>query len=237
MIHLAAATGAASTQQLRDVNSRGTRALIEACKNAARARIVYVSSIAVTGRDLGHYPYAQTKAEAEHAVQASELDFVIVRPTIVLGEGAPNWRMLRKLACLPVVPLLGGGKARVQPVDVIDVARALEWLAANRLPSRAVVELGGPEILSFADFLARIRRACGYAGFPGVPIPVAPVRLALRMLKLALGENSPLGPGQLAPFVNDGVAEPNSVFEMLRPDMRALDDVLRRVAHADDRAK
>jgi hypothetical protein len=99
-----------------------------------------------------------------------------------------------------------------------------------------VVELGGPEVLSFSGFLARIRGVCGHAGFPGLPIPVAPVRLALSMLKLALGERSPVGPGQLAPFVNDGIAEPNPVFEMLRPDMRPLDDVLRRVAHAD-RAK
>ena len=233
VIHLAAATGAASTMRLRDVNQRGTHTLVDACKKAAVAKVVYVSSIAVTGKDLGHYPYAQTKLAAENAVRDSGLDFVIVRPTIVLGEGAPNWRTLRKLSCLPLVPLFGGGSARVQPVDVIDVARALEWLVDSRSASGSVVELGGPEVLSFADFLARIRAACGRTGFPALPVPIAPVRLALRMLALALGERSPLGPGQLAPFTNDGIAEPNPVFEMLRPDMLPLDDVLRRIAHAD----
>ena len=233
VIHLAAATGAASPGQLRDVNYGGTRALMDACKEVAAARIVYVSSIAVTGRNLVHYPYAQSKLAAEKAVQDSGLDFVIVRPTIVLGEGAPNWRMLRAISCLPVVPLLGGGRARVQPVDVIDVARALEWVAENRLTSSSVVELGGPEVLSFSEFLARIRAACGRTGFPALSIPIAPARLALAILKHTLGERSPLGPGQLAPFVNDGVADPNPVFEMLRPDMRPLDEVLQRVAHAD----
>jgi len=236
VIHLAAATGAASPGQLREVNYGGTRALVDACKEVAAARIVYVSSIAVTGPNLVHYPYAQTKLAAEQAVQDSGLDFVIVRPTIVLGEGAPNCGMLRALSCLPVVPLLGGGRARVQPVDVNDVARALVLLAENPPASTRLVELGGPEVLSFADLLARIRAACGRAGFPALSIPIAPARLALIILKHALGERSPLGPGQLSPFVNDGLAEPNPVFEMLRPDMRPLDEVLRRVAHAD-RAK
>jgi NADH dehydrogenase len=235
VIHLAAATGAASAGQLRDVNYGGTRALIDACKEVATARMVYVSSIAVTGRDLTHYPYAQTKLAAENAVQESGLDFVIVRPTIVLGEGAPNWRMLRGISCLPVVPLLGGGSARVQPVDVRDVARALECLV-DGLACGSVVELGGPEVLSFSEFLARIRAACGRAGFPALSIPIGPARLAVAILKRTLGERSPVGPGQLAPFVNDGIAKSNPVFERLRPHMRPLDEVLRRVAHAD-RAK
>jgi len=233
VIHLAAATGAASTQRLREVNHVGTLALLAACKDAAAGKIVFVSSIAVTGADVAHYPYAQTKLAAEKAVQDSGLDCVIVRPTIVLGEGAPNWRMLRKLSSLPVVPLFGGGRAQVQPVDVIDVARGLEWLAENRLESGGVVELGGPEVLPFAAFLARIRAACGRGGFRGLSIPIAPARIALRMLKRILGDRSPLGPGQLAPFINDGVAEPNPVFDVLRPGMRPLDELLQRIAHAD----
>jgi nucleoside-diphosphate-sugar epimerase len=233
VFHLAAATGAASTQQLHEVNYAGTQALLAACKDAAAGKFVFMSSIAVTGNDIAHYPYAQSKLAAEKAVQDSGLDCVIVRPTIVLGEGAPNWRMLRKLSCLPVVPLFGGGNAQVQPVDVIDVARGLEWLIENRLESGSVVEVGGPEVLPFSAFLACIRAACGRGGFPGLPIPVAPVRTMLKMLKLILGDRLPLGPGQLAPFINDGVAERNPVFDVLRPGMRPLDELLQRIAHAD----
>ena len=233
VIHLAAATGAASTQQLREVNCVGTQALLAACKVAAARKIVFMSSIAVTGNDVAHYPYAQTKLAAEKVVQDSGLDCVIVRPTIVLGEGAPNWRMLRNLSCLPVVPLFGGARARVQPVDVIDVARGLEWLTENQLESGSVVEVGGPEVLPFSAFLARIRAACGRGGFRGLSIPIAPVRITLKMLKRILGDRLPIGPGQLAPFINDGVAEPNPVFDVLRPGMRPLDELLQSIAHAD----
>lgn len=233
VIHLAAATGAASAETLRDVNYAGTQALLTARRHAAGGKIVYVSSIAVTGSDVSEYPYAQTKVAAEKAVQDSGLECVIVRPTIVLGEGAPNWRMLRALACLPVVPLFGGGRAKVQPVDVIDVARGLEWLADNHVESGSVVEIGGPEVLSFSDFLARIRAACGGHGFPHLSIPIAPVRMVLKMLTRLVGTRSPVGPGQLAPFVNDGVARPNVVFERLRPDMVPLDTLFQRVLRAE----
>jgi nucleoside-diphosphate-sugar epimerase len=233
VIHLAAATGAASAEKLRDVNYAGTQALLAARRNAAGGKIVYVSSIAVTGSDVSEYPYVQTKVAAEKAVQDSGLECVIVRPTIVLGEGAPNWRMLRTLACLPVVPLFGGGRAQVQPVDVIDVARGLEWLADNQLESGSIVEIGGPEVLSFSAFLARIRAACGHHGFPHLSIPIAPVRMVLKMLTRLLGARSPVGPGQLAPFVNDGVARPNVVFERLRPEMLPLDKLFQRVLLAE----
>jgi nucleoside-diphosphate-sugar epimerase len=233
VIHLAAATGAASTRELREVNHVGTQTLLAACKDAAARKIVFVSSIAVTGSDIVHYPYAQSKLAAEKAVQDSGLDWVIVRPTIVLGEGAPNWRMLRKLSCLPVVPLFGGGRAKVQPVDVIDVARGLEWLVKNPLVSGRVLEIGGPEVLTFSAFLARIRAACGRGRFCGVSIPVAPARIALKMVKRMLGDRSPLGPGQLAPFINDGVAAPNPVLDALLPGMCPLDELLQRIAHAD----
>jgi nucleoside-diphosphate-sugar epimerase len=233
VIHLAAATGASSAETLRDVNYAGTQALLAARRNAAAGKIVYVSSIAVTGSDVSEYPYAQTKVAAERAVQDSGLECVIVRPTIVLGEGAPNWRMLRTLACLPVVPLFGGGRAQVQPVDVRDVARGLEWLADNHVESGSVVEIGGPEVLPFSDFLARIRAACGGNGFPHLSIPIAPVRMVLKMLTRLTGGRSPVGPGQLAPFVNDGVARPNAVFERLRPDMLPLDELFQRVLRAE----
>lgn len=233
VIHLAAATGAASTQRLREVNHFGTQALLTACKDAGAGKIVFVSSIAVTGNDVTDYPYAQTKLAAEKAVQDSGIDCVIVRPTIVLGEGAPNWRMLCKLSCLPVVPLFAGGRAQVQPVDVIDVARALEWLTENQLASGSVVEVGGPEVLPFSAFLARIRAACGRSGFPGLSIPIAPMRITLKTLKHIFGDRLPIGPGQLAPFINDGVAKPNPVFDVLRPGMRPLDELLQSIAHAD----
>lgn len=233
VIHLAAATGAADSRELREVNEIGTETLLSTCKRVGIDRIVFASSIAVTGDDIAHYPYARTKLAAENAVRDSGLDFAILRPTIVINDDAPNWRMLQKLACLPVVPLFGGGKANVQPVDVLDTARALELLIGDEIESGHIIELGGPETLPFSEFLARIRMASGRTGFLSLSIPVIPARVALGIAERVLGDRTPVRPGQLSPFVNDGVAKPNAIYELLRPRMLTLDELLQRIVRAD----
>lgn len=233
VIHLAAATGASSTDELHRINELGTKTLLEACESANVRQLLFMSSIAVKAGSLADYPYARSKLAAETAVRKSGVSHTILRPTIVLDADAPNWPMLRKLACLPVVPLIGGGRASVQPVDVLDVVRALEWLLEHERPREEIIEIGGPETLTFSAFLSRIRAACGKPGFRSLKIPAGPVRFALKGIQKLLGDRAPVGPGQIAPFVYDGVAEDNTVLDFLRPNMRRLDELLRSISDAD----
>jgi nucleoside-diphosphate-sugar epimerase len=230
VIHLAAATGSASEAELTRINVEGTRALAKAAKAAGVPRFLHMSSIAAGYSALAEYPYGRTKLEAEHAVRESGLHYVIVRPTIVLGPGSPLWSTLRKLACLPVVPAFGGGSARVQPVDVEDVARAVAAIAGDARFDSTVIEMGGPEALTFASFLRRIRAACGQGSGLMLHVPVFPIRLGLKLARGILGERFPISPGQLSPLTQDGTARPNPVYEALRPSMQPLDAMLSDLA-------
>jgi nucleoside-diphosphate-sugar epimerase len=232
VVHLAAATGSASESELVRVNVQGTERLLAACKAQQVRRFVYMSSIAAGYPELADYPYGRTKLEAERLVTASGLAYVILRPTIVLGAGSPIWQTLRKLACLPVVPLFGGGRARVQPVDVTDVARAVELLVGGYESDGAVIPIGGPEALSFAQFLQRIRTACGLRPAPQLPVPMWPVRTLIRIARAVLGERFPISAGQLSPFVQDGTAAPNELLRQLQPSMLPLDTLLSGLARA-----
>lgn len=236
VVHMAAATGAAGPERIEAVNVRGTASLILACKRQKVRRIVYLSSIAATYPDLRDYPYGESKRRAEALVRESGMEYVIVRPTIVLGRLAPNWAMLRKLAGLPVVPLIGGGSARVQPVSVEDLATVLvAILDSPELPHREV-EVGGPEVLTFGQFLGRIRQAAGRRGFPRVPLPAWPIRQLLRMVAAVARARIPVGPGQLVPFTADGIARPHPLTDELRPAFSPLDDLLKRLCDARDDA-
>lgn len=231
VVHMAAATGTARESELRRVNVDGTRELLAACKRAGIKHFVFMSSIAAAADDSIDYPYARTKIDAESLVRDSGLEHTIVRPTIVLSERGGNWTMLRKLACLPVVPLFGGGTARVQPVDLADVARGVELILDGIAKGTAMIEIGGPEVLTFADFLRRIRKACGRAGSPFVAVPIGPMAALLKVARKLFGESFPISAGQLAPFVCDGVAAANPVHEQLRAKMPPLDELLASIAH------
>lgn len=231
VLHLAAATGAASSESLEITNVQATATLLAACRANGVRRVIYLSSIAATYPDTSDYPYGDGKRRAEILVRESGVPFVIVRPTIVLGEQAANWPMLRKLASLPVVPLIGGGTARVQPVDVMDVVTTLCCIVESVDTANTAIDVGGPEVLTFAEFLQRIRSAAGMQGFPALRLPAWPLRLLLRMLSAVTGSRLPVSPGQLVPFTSDGVALASQGSPLL-PKPGPLDDLLRRLCAA-----
>lgn len=222
VVHLAAATGQASAAEHFRVNVEGTRALLEASRRHGVRRFVFVSSIAATFPDVRRYPYARAKLEAETAVAASGLDYTIVRPTIVGGRGSAVLAGLGRLASLPVVPIFGTGRVRVQPIFVDDLAACLAAVARDGAASRQVIELGGPDVITIERLLGEIRRVRAGRPMRAVRLPLPPVLLVLGVLERALGHRLPVTVGQLATFRFDGVAAPNPVFDRHRARMTGV---------------
>ena len=220
--HLAAATGGAGAATHRAVNTEGTEALLKAAERAGVGGLLFVSSIAARFPDDAHYPYATAKREAEAVVRAGKVPFVIVRPTIVLGPGSPILDKLRTLAGGPVIVAIGGGRARVQPMDVTDLALALSLLLERRAFDGTTLEFGGPEVLTMAELLVRVRAAMGKPRARIIALPYAPVRAGLIAIDTLLFGRSPVSAGQLTSFVQDGVAEPNAVWETMRSGLRSV---------------
>jgi NADH dehydrogenase len=229
VVHLGAAMGGASDQELQRINVDATRDLLAACEKAGVGRMLYVSSIAADYPDLSQYPYGRSKLAAEGLVRGSRLDYTILRPTIVLGEGSPIGQKLRSLATLPLLVVIGNGSARVQPVHVDDVARGMIYLLDRSRFSGEILELGGPEVLTMLELLKRIRKAAGKPEGMTVRLPVRPMQLTLGALVRVAGRRVPVSPGQLVPFINDGVADPSDLAAALRPTMIPLDDPLRQL--------
>lgn len=226
VVHLAAATGKVPRAQFLRTNVDGTSALLTACKQQGVQNILYVSTIAARFRDQEHYPYAQSKAAAEKLVAASGLAYTIVRPTIVLGKGSPVLKGLKGLANAPVIPVFGSGKVAVQPVAVEDLAAALLRIVETARFRNESLEVGGPEVLTIEQLLQRIRKVSkGHRGTV-IHLPVNLIRTCLAAVETYLTESLPLTAGQLASFVNDGVAEPNA-FTTLQPSLIPLDKTLR----------
>ena len=216
VVHLAAATGKRRPAVFARVNVEGTRTLVRECVNRKVPHFVHVSTIAVRFADAPRYYYAKSKRIAEDIVRASGIPYTIVRPTLVLGPGSPNLDSLTRLASLAVVPLFGRAVARVQPIHVEDLVTALVRVCADAAREE-IVEIGGPEILTMRDLLARLRGS----SLPAVNVPFRPVAFALGAVETLLFPLLPFTVGQLASFVCDGVAIPGwsspqkSINEML----------------------
>ncbi len=98
-----------------------TVALLQAAQNAEVRRFLLLSSTGA-GQPLG--AYLKWKARTEKAVRASGLDWTIVRPAAIVGPGR---RAIQAgslpFALLAKLPLLGRVGARLQAIDVADLAR------------------------------------------------------------------------------------------------------------------
>lgn len=119
---------------------------------AGGARLIHVSAI---GADADSPSlYARSKAAGEEAVRSATPAAVILRPSIVFGPEDDFFNRFASLARFaPVLPLVGGGETRFQPVFVGDVAQAVLKAVDGKAKAGTTYELGGPEVKTFREIL------------------------------------------------------------------------------------
>ena len=222
VVHVAATTGKARPEAYERNNVTATRALLDASAAAGVGRFLFISSIAAAFADRRYYPYADSKVAAEEAVRASKLTTLIIRPTMILGEGSPVQASLARLGRLPLIPMFGSGKALVQPIDVADLVRLLVGLLEEPAPaSGTVLEAGGPETYSIAELVRRLRRAGGVEGKARfLHLPLGLLRACLALVEGLLFPVLPFTAGQLASFANDSKATPHPLVQRLLAQTR-----------------
>ncbi|MFO1075203.1 MAG: complex I NDUFA9 subunit family protein [Geminicoccaceae bacterium] len=153
----------------------------EAATRLGLERVVQISAI---GADAGSpSAYAASKAQGEAALRAAFPRATILRPSLVVGpeDGFFN-RFARMAEVSPVLPLIGGGQTRFQPVYVGDVADAVvAALTRAEAPGRTY-ELGGPTVYSFRDLIGYLLKVTGRRRLL-VSLPFGLARLQGRLLQ------------------------------------------------------
>jgi NADH dehydrogenase len=114
--------------------------------------MIHVSAI---GADPGSPAlYARSKAAGEQAVWAACPTATIFRPSIVFGPEDAFFNRFASIARVsPVLPLIGGGHTKFQPIFVGDVAQAIAKAADGEARQGVTYELGGPDVRTFKELL------------------------------------------------------------------------------------
>jgi NADH dehydrogenase len=153
-VHLVGALLPRRGETLQQANLDTTRVLVEAAIVSGVKTCVYLS---FPGADpASSNGYLRTKGMAEAVIQQAGFAGAIFRVPMILGSDSPSMVQLRQMARSPLLPLVSGGAVRLQPIAETDVLTAIAWaIAAAPRPLR-VLNLVGPETLTYAELLHRV---------------------------------------------------------------------------------
>lgn len=166
------------------------------------ARLVLVSGIGADPQSRSLY--IRSRGRGELAVQQAFQDATIVRPSAMFGAGDALFGTLADLArLLPVLPLIGGGRTRLQPVYVEDVAEAVTRILADPKTVGRTYELAGPEVYTLRDLVRFTLRVIGKQRLL-MPVPFAVAEIQARLFEFL--PSPPLTTGQVDLLKADSVA-------------------------------
>jgi len=152
VINLVGILSESGRQTFGAVQALGARTIAEAAAKAGIDNVIHLSAIGADKNSVSDY--SVSKAYGEEAVLAAVPSAVVLRCSVIFG---PEDRFLNRFAAMarfsPVMPLIGGGETKVQPVYVGDVAEAIMAALDGRARPGAIYELGGPQAKSFREII------------------------------------------------------------------------------------
>jgi len=145
------------SETFRSVHVEAAARVASAARRAGVKRLVHVSGISADATSAS--PYIRSRGEGEAAVDAAFPGAVIIRPAVMfaLDDGFLT-TILGLLRRLPLYPMFGDGRTKLQPVYADDVAEAIVHVLRQSETPHPVYELAGPRVYSYAELLQTIAR-------------------------------------------------------------------------------
>ena len=188
VIHLVGIIREVGSNTFMAVHYKGTRNVVEASRRAGIKRFIHMSAEGTKPSATSNYH--KTKFMAEEYLKSSGLNYTIFRPSMLFGPGDKNFNVLADLIRkAPIIPVIGAGNYKWQPVSVADVAEIFVLSLDNPRAERKTYEVRGPDVFTFNQILDILMEILGFRK-PKIHIPVGVIRPVVHLLDRIL--SSPL---------------------------------------------
>lgn len=230
VIHLVGIISEARRNTFEGVHVEGTRNMVAAARQAGVKRFIHMSALGTRSNAVSRYH--RSKWQAEEIVRGSGLEWTIFRPSIIYGPGDGFVNLFAKIIRRsPIVPIIGSGRSKFQPVPVGAVAAAfVKSLDEPRAIGR-VFDLCGTETLSLNEIVDEILLALKQRRLKlHVPIPIARIQAALMELFYAkiARKAPPLNRDQIIMLREDNTGEGREADELFGLERISFADGIRR---------
>ena len=232
VIHLVGIIAETGGATFRAVHVEGARTVARAARDAGVRRLVHMSAVGAR-HDADATAYHRSKAAGEDEVLQAGIPHVILRPAVIVGrESVPIALLARLHGLLPAIPVFGAADYAMQPVWIGDVAAAFAVAAEGTGPGGAY-EIGGPDRITYEEFVRAIGRAAGHPR-PLVRIPLALARFAAGACDVLPPSIAPITSQQLQMLVEGSATPGNAIERVFGITPLGLEAALRRSLQRDE---
>ena len=194
------------------LHAEATRNVLDAAARVGARRYLHMSALGT--RPGARTRYHQTKWAAEEAVRSSALAWTIFRPSAIYGPGDGFVSLLaRMVRRLHVVPVIGDGRQRVQPVPVEHVAAGFARAVRHEASAKQTFTVAGADTVSIHELLTMIGAAM-HRRVHTLPVPLGLIRPMARGLHRL--PSFPVTPDQLLMLAEDNTGDARPFYDTFR---------------------
>jgi len=197
-----------------------------AAATAGMDRIVYLGGLGRDDEELS--AHLRSRREVEALLGQAGVPVTVLRAAIVVGHGGISWEITRQLVDnLPAMVAPRWVATRTQPIALADVVRYLVGVLEPAAARGRVFEIGGPEVLTYADMMARVARIQHGRALPILTIPLLTPRLSSRWLALVTDVDTATGRNLIDSMSNEVIVTDSSISEIVPGDPIGYDEAVR----------
>ncbi len=156
-------------QSFQTLHAQVPAALFKAAEQAEVKKIIQISALGAD--ETAQSAYHLSKKAADDALRNLDVEWYVLQPSIVYGDGAQSMALFHALAALPVHGLIDGGMQLIQPIHVSDITATIIQCLDPESPVKLTLPLVGTKAISFKQLLAQLRQRLGKKPAVTVSLP------------------------------------------------------------------
>jgi uncharacterized protein YbjT (DUF2867 family) len=157
-----------SKSRFKVLHAAAPIALFKACKHSNVKKVIQVSALGAD--DSALVAYHKTKKQADDYLKQSNLNWFILKPSLVYGEEGESYRLFKRLSNLPLIPLVGKGQQLIQPVHIDVLVQTIIQCLHSDTKTNQSLNVVGPKAISYQQWMQILRTKKSKARFLAIPL-------------------------------------------------------------------
>jgi uncharacterized protein YbjT (DUF2867 family) len=206
-----------------------------AATDAGLERLIYLGGLGDDSGELSEH--LRSRREVEHLLGEAGVPVTVLRAGIIVGDGGISWEITRQLVDrLPAMVAPHWVTTKTQPIALADV---ISYLVGVLEPAQArgrTFEIGGPDVLTYAEMMRRVARIRRGRNLPIVVVPLLTPRLSSRWLALVTDVDTSTGRNLVDSMTTEVIVSDNSISSVVPIEPMGYDEAVRQALAEHDHA-